>query len=67
MVLPWVPNYGAALNNRAMLLFDQDDAKNALEYSERALDVLRKSVKDPDTLRPFLEDNRLIREKLKPR
>ncbi len=61
------PTYGATLNNRAMLLFAQDDAKNALEYSERALDVLRKSVKDPDALMPFLEDNRLIREKLQPK
>src|SRR5262245_20030862 len=55
-------HYGAALNNRAIILSEQGKTVLALDYSERALAVLRESfAKDPKALEPFLEDNRRIR------
>ena len=59
---------GGALNNRAMLLMDQQRWEEALPYSERALAILKEVWKDrPKQLAPFLDDNRRIREKLGPR
>ena len=59
-------HYGAALNNRAIILSEQGKTVLALEYSERALAVLRESfAKDPKALEPFLEDNRRIRANLR--
>ena len=58
-------HYGAALNNRAIILADQGKAVLALEYSERALAVLREAFSgNPKALEPFLEDNRRIRAAL---
>ncbi|HEY1308976.1 MAG TPA: tetratricopeptide repeat protein [Vicinamibacterales bacterium] len=58
-------HYGAALNNRAIILSEQGKTVLALDYSERALAVLRESfAKDPKALEPFLEDNRRIRAAL---
>src|SRR5690349_11105382 len=39
-------HYGAALNNRAIILSDQGKTVLALDYSERALTVLRESLAD---------------------
>ena len=56
------------MNNRALLLVDQQGYENALEHSERALAVLREVFKnDSAALAPFIEDNRIIREKLEKR
>jgi tetratricopeptide (TPR) repeat protein len=58
-------NYGAALNNRAVILGDQDKFVLALDYSERALSILREALKDDAAaLEPFLKDNRWIRDQL---
>jgi len=58
-------HYGAALNNRAIILSDQGKSVLALDYSERALAVLRESFAgNPKALEPFLEDNRRIRAEL---
>jgi tetratricopeptide (TPR) repeat protein len=58
-------HYGAALNNRAIILSDQGKSVLALDYSERALSVLRESFAgNPKALEPFLEDNRRIRAEL---
>lgn len=58
-------HYGAALNNRAIILSDQGKTVLALDYSERALTVLRESLADdPKALEPFLEDNRRIKATL---
>ena len=57
--------YGQALNNRALIHFDAGNAPLALEYSERALNVLGEVLRgDEAALEPFLADNRLIRAKL---
>ena len=56
--------YGGALNNRALLLDAAGQAAAAVEYFDRALGILRQSLKyDPAALAPFLEDNRLFRQK----
>ncbi|HLG57419.1 MAG TPA: tetratricopeptide repeat protein [Vicinamibacterales bacterium] len=58
-------HYGAALNNRAVILGDQDKFVLALDYSERALNILREALKDDAAaLAPFLKDNRWIRDQL---
>jgi tetratricopeptide (TPR) repeat protein len=58
-------HYGAALNNRAIIMSEQGKAVLALDYSERALAVLRESFAgNPKALEPFLEDNRRIRAEL---
>jgi tetratricopeptide (TPR) repeat protein len=58
-------HYGAALNNRAIILSDQGKSVLALDYSERALSVLREAFAgNPKALEPFLEDNRRIRAEL---
>ena len=58
-------HYGAALNNRAIILSDQGKMVAALDYSERALAVLRESFAgQPKALEPFLEDNRRIRAQM---
>ena len=58
-------HYGAALNNRAIILADQGKSVLALDYSERALAVLRESFAgNPNALEPFLEDNKRIRAEL---
>jgi tetratricopeptide (TPR) repeat protein len=58
-------HYGAALNNRAVILGDQEKYVLALDYSERALGVLREALQgDTAALEPFLRDNRWIREQL---
>jgi tetratricopeptide (TPR) repeat protein len=58
-------HYGAALNNRAIILSDQGKAVLALDYSERALAVLREAFAgNLKALEPFLEDNRRIRAEL---
>jgi tetratricopeptide (TPR) repeat protein len=57
--------YGGALNNRALILMAAGDPTLALDYSERALSVLREAFNgDKAALEPFLEDNRIIRAKL---
>jgi len=56
---------GAALNNRALLLSDQGRYADALAYSDHALVILREALRgDESALAPFLEDNRVIRDKL---
>ena len=58
-------HYGAALNNRAIIMSEQGKSVLALDYSERALAVLRESFAgNPKALEPFLEDNRRIRAEL---
>lgn len=58
-------HYGAALNNRAIIMSEQGKSVLALDYSERALVVLRESFAgNPKALEPFLEDNRRIRAEL---
>jgi tetratricopeptide (TPR) repeat protein len=58
-------HYGAALNNRAIIMSEQGKSVLALDYSERALAVLRESFAgNPKALEPFLEDNRRIRSEL---
>jgi tetratricopeptide (TPR) repeat protein len=58
-------HYGAALNNRAIILSDQGKMVLALDYSERAIAVLRESFAgQPKALEPFLEDNRRIRAQM---
>jgi tetratricopeptide (TPR) repeat protein len=57
------PSYGRALNNRAVLLADQGEYSSALEFSERALGILRNQL-EPAALAPFLNDNRVILERL---
>ena len=58
-------HYGAALNNRAIILSEQGKTVLALDYSERALSVLRESFAgNPKALEPFLEDNRRIKAEL---
>jgi tetratricopeptide (TPR) repeat protein len=52
-------------NNRALLLVEQEQYEPALQYSEKALAILKVTLKDQrKALAPFLEDNRKIREKL---
>lgn len=56
---------GGALNNRAILLAEQERYDEALPFSERALALLRVAWKDrPKQLEPFLDDNRKIRNHL---
>ena len=56
--------YGGALNNRALLYGDQDQPLTALEYSDRAVAILRQALEnDAAALAPFLEDNRQFRER----
>jgi tetratricopeptide (TPR) repeat protein len=56
-------SYGIALNNRALIHGEQGNRDVALDYSERALVILREVLgKDDPSLAQFLEDNRLIRE-----
>jgi tetratricopeptide (TPR) repeat protein len=58
-------HYGAALNNRAIIMSEQGKTVLALDYSERALNVLRESFAgNPKALEPFLEDNRRIKAEL---
>jgi len=57
--------YGGALSNRALIHLGAGNAPLALEYSERALSVLREALSgDKAALEPFLADNRLISAKL---
>ena len=59
---------GGALNNRALLMADQGEYESALDYSERALVILRDELKDdPRALEPFLEDNRTFKLELQSR
>jgi tetratricopeptide (TPR) repeat protein len=59
-------SHGTALNNRAMLMMARGEPAAALAASDRALAVLRQVFKDnPEALRPFLDDNRVIRERLR--
>jgi tetratricopeptide (TPR) repeat protein len=55
-------------NNRALLMVEQEQYEAALAYSEKALAILKVTLKnDSKELEAFLEDNRKIRERLRPR
>ena len=54
---------GGVYNNRALILLDQEQFEAALAYSEKALAVLKGVLKSTE-LKPFLDDNRALREKL---
>ena len=52
-------------NNRALILVEQEQYEPALAYSDKALAILKVTLKNqPKELEPFLDDNRKIREKL---
>jgi Tetratricopeptide repeat len=52
-------------NNRAVILVEQEQYEPALAYSEKALAILKVTLKNqPKELEPFLDDNRKIRERL---
>lgn len=55
-------SYGGALNNLALMYHEKGDHARALEYSNRAIDVLRVALAgDRAALQPFLEDNKIIK------
>jgi hypothetical protein len=60
-ILSRMPNrsYGLALQHRAQLLGDQGNFAGAVDYSERALTILRDAMKDdPAGLASIVDENR---------
>jgi hypothetical protein len=62
------PTYGGALNNLSLMYHAKGDSQRALDYSNRAIDILREALAgNPAALEPFLEDNRVIRAAATPK